>query len=348
MYQQIAFQCFEKRIRFNTSRMFTLLGCLLFFLTTNITFAADKQLFSTEDVVNFSPRANKDFVKVLVDNQKLMDGIGINTKLHIAHFFAQIATETGGMRRLDEDLNYSKEVLLKVFSRKTISIEKANQIAHKPIEIANWVYGDRLGNLGKHTNDGWNYRGSGFIQLTGRANFKDRGDEVKLPLEKTPELVRQPLEGLKAASSYWKTRKINNAVAENNIRKIRILVNGPKAHGLPQAKIWFSKASKVFGLNGGGSQEDMILAEAAKESESLSATAEALHELGFLTQQESSEGNEQAVINGLRAYQKSRGLKETGVLDEDTLYSITDPQEWRHDQEEEETQQEVPIEPTIN
>jgi putative chitinase len=300
-------------------------------LVGNVTFAAETPLFSKKDLYSFSPRANDEFVSILVEKQNLLREAGITTGLPLAHFFAQIATETGGLQRLDENLNYSKEGLIKNFSRKTVSVEKASQIAGKPIEIANWVYGGRLGNKGKHTSDGWDYRGSGFIQLTGRENFRDRGQEVQLPLEADPSLARKPYEGLLAATSYWKARKINDAAANNDIHKIRILVNGKAANGLPQAKIWFNKTSKVFGVKGGSEKEDTILLEAANESESLSATAEALGELGFLTQQESSEGNEQTVSKALRAYQKSRGLQETGTLDEDTLYSITDPQEWRGD-----------------
>ncbi|MCP4937516.1 MAG: peptidoglycan-binding protein [bacterium] len=52
--------------------------------------------------------------------------------------------------------------------------------------------------------------------------------------------------------------------------------------------------------------------------------------LGF-TQEATTRKLDEGVGDGspLAAYQKSRGLAVTGKFDEDTLYAITDPQEWR-------------------
>ncbi len=316
---------------FNSIRIFVTTSCLALTLLGSFTFAAEKPLFTKEDVFSFSPRAKPEFVTALVENQQLLRDAGITTKMQLAHFFSQIATETGGMRRLDEDLNYKKKTLLKTFSRARVSEEKASELAGHPHETANWLYGNMLGNKGQDTNDGWDYRGSGFIQLTGRGNYRDRGREADLLLEESPDLARQPVQGLKAATAYWKARKISNVADSNDVKIVRVKVNGKAAHGLPAAKLWFNQASKVLGT-GGNAHESAILMEAASANELTSATASALEELGFFTKgRESSVGQEQAVSEGLRLYQKDRGLQETGKLDEDTLYAITDPQEWKKD-----------------
>ena len=50
----------------------------------------------------------------------------------------------------------------------------------KDREYFNNLYGERsdLGNLGKDTDDGYNFRGSGYIHLTGRYNYQQFANEV--------------------------------------------------------------------------------------------------------------------------------------------------------------------------
>jgi len=78
----------------------------------------------------------------------------------------------------------------------------------------------QLGN--KQIGDGAKYKGRGYIQLTGRDNYKKAGQALGLPLEQKPELVEKPEVAAKVAVWYWKTRvapnvdsfKDNNAVTK--------------------------------------------------------------------------------------------------------------------------------------
>ena len=45
-----------------------------------------------------------------------------------------------------------------------------------------------LGNT--QPGDGQRYKGRGLIQLTGRANYREAGKALNLPLEQQPELVK--------------------------------------------------------------------------------------------------------------------------------------------------------------
>lgn len=61
-----------------------------------------------------------------------------------------------------------------------------------------------LGNT--KAGDGARYHGRGFIQLTGRENYRKAGEALGLPLEKHPELVERPDIAAKVAVWYWQSR----------------------------------------------------------------------------------------------------------------------------------------------
>jgi predicted chitinase len=61
-----------------------------------------------------------------------------------------------------------------------------------------------LGN--KKAGDGARYKGRGYIQLTGRYNYKRAGEALGLPLEAKPELVEKPEIAAKVAIWFWQLR----------------------------------------------------------------------------------------------------------------------------------------------
>lgn len=102
----------------------------------------------------------------------------------LAQFMAQCAHETANFTTLKElgDKNYFKKYDIK------FNPEKAKQ----------------LGNI--RPGDGDLYKGRGFIQLTGRYNYKKAGEALGLPLEKKPQLVERPDVAAKVALWFWKNR----------------------------------------------------------------------------------------------------------------------------------------------
>ena len=68
-----------------------------------------------------------------------------------------------------------------------------------------------LGN--KHVGDGERYHGRGFVQLTGRDNYRMAGDALGIDLLQHPELAEKPNIAAKIAVWYWNTRvkpKVSN------------------------------------------------------------------------------------------------------------------------------------------
>ena len=61
-----------------------------------------------------------------------------------------------------------------------------------------------LGN--KHVGDGARYHGRGFVQLTGRDNYRMASDALGIDLLKNPDLASKPEVAAKIAVWYWQTR----------------------------------------------------------------------------------------------------------------------------------------------
>jgi putative chitinase len=114
---------------------------------------------------------------------------GITTPLRLAHFLAQCGHESGGFRATQENLNYSAKGLCGIFRKYFPSVTVAMQYERKPEKIANKVYANRMGNGSEASGDGWKHRGRGYIQLTGKDNYKAFDATVPEDIMANPDLV---------------------------------------------------------------------------------------------------------------------------------------------------------------
>lgn len=86
-----------------------------------------------------------------------------------------------------------------------------------------------LGN--KHVGDGERYHGRGFVQLTGRDNYRMAGQALGINLLKHPELAAKPDVASKIAVWYWNTRVKPFVDNFNDTRAVTQKIN-PAAKGL--------------------------------------------------------------------------------------------------------------------
>jgi putative chitinase len=180
------------------------------------------------------------------------DRFGITTAARLAAFLAQVAHESGNLRRLEENLMYSAKGLIGTWPRRFPSLEMAERFARQPERIANFVYANRLGNGNEESGDGWRFRGRGLIQLTGRGNYHTTGAALGLPLEAQPELLFQPGPAALAAAQFWSSRGLNELAdhdaADNDdedFTRISITINGGR-EGLAQRFELWQKARTAF------------------------------------------------------------------------------------------------------
>lgn len=168
-------------------------------------------------------------------------------------FLGQMLHECTMFEALEENLNYRADRLTAVFPNGRISIQQAarygridgRQEANQEA-IANIVYGGQWGafNLGNtQPGDGWKFRGRSPIHLTGRANYEKTGHAIGIDLLESPEIVKSPHIGLKAAIAWWE-KNLPDSVMDN-LPAVTKRVNGGD-NGLELRRLTTAKARSAL------------------------------------------------------------------------------------------------------
>lgn len=178
----------------------------------------------------------------------IIDKFNINTPLRLAHFLSQCAHESGNFSVVRENMNYSAKGLRTVFGKYFPTNELAEQYARHPEKIGNKVYANRMGNGDEASGDGFKYRGAGYIQLTGKNNFKDFGVFVGEDLVEHPELVASKY-ALTSAGYFFDKNKLwalcDKGATDNDVTAVTKRVNGGTI-GLPDRLKKFKEYYKLL------------------------------------------------------------------------------------------------------
>lgn len=171
----------------------------------------------------------------------------LNTGRRVRHFMAQVADETNGFRALVESFFYTDPKRLDDMYGNIKSPEEAAQlIAQGQAAIANVAMANRLGNGDAASGDGYMFRGRGFIQITGRWNYKAASGWSGMDLITQPGLAGQAKSAAVIAAKYWNYKKINEAADAGDIAAVTELVNGTAEAGLADRKVWLMRMMKFF------------------------------------------------------------------------------------------------------
>lgn len=167
----------------------------------------------------------------------------MNTSLRMAHFLSQVGHESGNFRSLFENLNYSAQGLKKTFAKYFKQPGLAESYARKPELIASRVYASRMGNGSEGTREGWKFRGRGYLQLTGKNNYKAFGEFIGEDIVNNPDLVATKYP-LISAAWFFHINGINRisdrGSDEDTIRRVTRAVNGGY-NGLDDRRKYFKK-----------------------------------------------------------------------------------------------------------
>jgi putative chitinase len=176
---------------------------------------------------------------------------GIVTPAQQASWIGQCGHECGNFRIMEENLNYRAPTLLKLFPQNPKRVwgftpETAAAYEKQPQRIANRIYGNRMGNRDEASGDGFRFRGSGFLQLTGMSNFHHAGQALGVDFIMQPELVRTPMYAAQTAGWFWQTHRLNQYADSGDILTMTKRINGGTI-GLEDRKKHIEHALHVLG-----------------------------------------------------------------------------------------------------
>lgn len=180
---------------------------------------------------NFNLQSLRSVIRdaVLLEIPETAKRFNITTKLRLAHFLAQCAHESNLFSLVYENLNYDAGGLMRVFPSYFPTRELAMQYQWKAELIASRVYGNRMGNGGEATKEGWMYRGRGYIQLTGKNNYRAFDAFVDDDILADPELVAKKYPLMSAAwffhvNNIWSLCDLGDTPAA--VKRVTLAVNG--------------------------------------------------------------------------------------------------------------------------
>lgn len=185
----------------------------------------------------------------------VMEKFQINTPLRLAHFLSQGYHESLHFTVVYENLNYDAAGLARTWPKRfainpnapvKVPNEIAKNIARKPAMIANSVYADRMGNGNINSGDGWKHRGMGYIQLTGKDNYRSFFQSIGKDPNSDPAEVATKYP-LTSAAWFWSVNRLNSLAdqGENMVDEITKKVNGG-TKGLSERIIYFNKFYKLL------------------------------------------------------------------------------------------------------
>lgn len=145
--------------------------------------------------------------------------------MELVQFMAQNAHESWGFTRMAE-VPKSPDYFAKRYDPK-FNPEKAKILGNTKV------------------GDGEKYKGRGFIQITGRWNYKKAGEALGLPLEQKPELAEKPEVAAKIAVWFWKHRVQPNVSDWQDVEQVTKPIN-PNLRGIDDREQKFYQFQKRY------------------------------------------------------------------------------------------------------
>ena len=192
------------------------------------------------------------YVAALVSPEaaKLFEAFDVTTPLRMAHLLANWCAETGGFQIVHESGNYSAKRIMEIFGvgrhSAAVTWQEARRLAGNGPALFDRVYGvgnpRKVRELGNDMpGDGWKYRGTGIVQITGKRDHFRYADMIGI----SPNEIAEPLNSIHAALLEWDNKGCNKHADNDDVKKVRRLINGGY-NGLADVRAYLAKAKKLL------------------------------------------------------------------------------------------------------
>lgn len=168
-------------------------------------------IITKEQLIQIMPECSHVAEKYIDHMNEAFDRFDVSTPIRQAAFLAQVGHESSRLTRVEENLNYSANGLIRTFPD-YFTQESAKEFAYKPMKIANRVYANKGGNGDEASGEGWKFRGRGLIQNTLKRNYINRGKRLVQDPEYfvlKPDLLLEPEWAVRSACDYWDENHLN-------------------------------------------------------------------------------------------------------------------------------------------
>lgn len=193
---------------------------------------------TVEQLVEIFPNGDEDVFKEVTPGLNIaMAEREITSAQRECMFLAQCAHESMLFSVTQENLNYSADGLKRTFPRYFRDVD-ASDYHRQPEKIANRVYSNRMGNGDEDSGDGWRYRGRGFIQLTGKNNYAQCGEDLGVDLLGNPDWASTPEGAARTAAWYWWKNDLNKYADADDILTNTKRINGGTIGIAERERFW--------------------------------------------------------------------------------------------------------------
>lgn len=168
-------------------------------------------------LVQIAPTAQRSQLRKFLPHLNLtLVEFDINTPLRKAHFLSQVAHESANFNAVEEYADGS-------------DYEGVSE----------------LGNI--FPGDGRRFKGRGLIQITGRFNYRQCGEALRVDLIQQPTLLATDVLACRSAGWYWDSRQLNVWADRDNVDQVTFMINGGY-NGLDDRIAKLRSAKQAFGL----------------------------------------------------------------------------------------------------